>query len=186
MYLAKRDFKCDCNCCHRRWCFCEESCFLDVDKVKSKQFERTQAGKHTDFMTMCSHCLTNYIEKNPIVRFLKVNQCPLNLNDTFYAQNSFNALPRQKPTGIIRHLAQTSPTWAQQQKVQTFTSKMHGLCSRWDVKSQQRPRTCCCSLLGKWYNRFRPGSVHDVPTSQKSSLNSHMNLTKGVKAGVFN
>lgn len=55
------------------------------------------------------------------------------------------------------------------------------LCSRWDVKSQQRPRMCCCSLLGKWYNRFRLGSVLYVPASQKSSLNSHMNLTKEKK-----
>lgn len=43
----------------------------------------------------------------------------------------------------------------------------------------------CCSLLGKWYNRFRPGSVLCVPTSKKSSLNSHMNLTRGENAGVF-
>lgn len=43
----------------------------------------------------------------------------------------------------------------------------------------------CCSLLGEWYNRFRFGSGVWVPTSQKSSLKSHMNLTRRENAGVF-
>ena len=51
-------------------------------------------------------------------------------------------------------------------------------------KVHTKASNVCCSLLGKCYNRFRSGSGVFMPTSQKSSLNSHMNLTTGENAGV--